>query len=92
MAAGLSEDVFWNSTAKEIAAVLQEVRQQEDNANRRAALIAAQITNANPYRKGPPVRVEDFLVSRGRDQYMSVEEGSKHMKQWMKQMNAGKSK
>lgn len=42
---GLDNDLFWDSTLEEVEAVFDRAREADRKADRRAGLIAAQVTN-----------------------------------------------
>ncbi len=85
----MPNELFWDSTQQEVMAVLKARQRYERQANLRAGLVAATIINVHRKRGTRLVRPGDFLkVPRTAAQYMSLEEGQKHMGRWAKKVNA----
>ncbi len=82
----MSDEEYWNSTQEEVSAVLDHVALVEKQANLRAGLVAAVITNVHRKKGSRLVQPADFLKTPR--VHMSVEEASKFMDTWAKGINA----
>lgn len=63
--AGVPDELYWQTTPPERAALLQAADKREQRMDRRFAFIATRIANENPYRKGGPVTIDHFLGRAG---------------------------
>ncbi len=89
LVAGISNDLFWELTVREIEVVLNRREEEERRENLRAGLIAAAIYNVHRKRGTPAFHPRDFIRERPRPQdYMSKEQARAFLDGWAADRNA----
>jgi len=82
----MSDELYWDSTQEEVSAVLDHVALMEKQANLRAGLVAAVITNVHRKKGSRIVQPAEFL--KGPRVQMAVEEAMQFMDNWAEGINA----
>lgn len=91
IAAGLPDELFWDSTIQEVEEVLARRREQDRAEWTRAGMVAATIVNVHRPKGRPAVKPSDFFQERRaprESDYMSVEESIRAMDAWAKSTQA----
>ncbi len=87
MVAGISNELYWDLTLREVEAVLDRVAEREQALNLRAGLVAATVINVKKKKGSPLVRAGDFFKKRQDKEYMSPAEAHRFMGRWMEKQN-----
>lgn len=83
IAAGISNELFWELTSGELEEVLKNQAQAEKRDYLRAGLIAATVINVNRRKGAPLVQAGDFFRERPREEdYMDVAEAERELEAW----------
>lgn len=77
---GIPNELFWESTLDEVAAVLKRRTEAERALTLRAGLIAATIINVNRKKGAPLVQPHDFLPET--EEFLTPEEARAFMDRW----------
>ena len=85
MAAGISNEVYWSLTVREVKAVLKSIAEQNKQADLRAGLVAATIANVHRRKGSRLVQPQDFL--RQPKRFMELDEAVRHMDRWARSVN-----
>jgi len=64
VAAGMPDDLYWQTTPHERAALLEELEKVRQREDLRFGLVAAQVENWSPRKRGRARRARDFFSLR----------------------------
>lgn len=93
MAAGISNELFWNLTPREVIAVLERKAEEEKAKYLRTGVIASTIVNMSPVKKkGHRAKATDFFRERPKPgDFMDVEQAATMLNAWAKSTSEAKA-
>lgn len=90
LCAGIPDEVFWDLTPHEVAAVIDQRAEEERRATLRAALIAATIVNVHLPKGRRMVQPSDFIQELPREEdYLDVDVAQSVMDRWAQSVSGG---
>lgn len=83
MTAGISNELFWTLTPREVEEILKRRGEEERSRNLRAGLVAATIINVHKKKGAPLTKPADFLRSRPQPgDYMDLKQSVRALDAW----------